>query len=395
VLVVGLDPEIPSAWDFTPRGSESLPPYPHDLKRPRGGIIWDLEALVRVPAGLLAVLIGVAGLSGDRARGWLEALRTLPIPPWHVSLARLTGVSFAVLWIVLAWWTGVSLVGSPARVGGQFSKLAGPSAAYLLLLCACGLACGWLIKSRVRAFGAALAVWGAIGVVLPTGVPALLELLSPVGDEAAFERARRERYSDAMRALELRIGGALAPHLPATHVLAADLSEPAERAFGLVEDEWKQGLIEARMMARDFDMDWTARRTRRESHLKLNTLAVPGVLFGDVMSGLAGTGRAWADSWREAIAHRQAYLNAVLFDDRPAASVRVTIRGQPNSFVLRRRPDVRISDLSSFEPGPTNDTGGAAVSSMIAGLLWLVSAMAAAQGAGVFAIRTGRTERVD
>lgn len=113
---------------------------------------------------LAALLLGSAGLSGDRETGLLETFLAQPLTRGELVLGRYTGALAAIaLATVLGFGLAGTLIGLAAGASGGLQYLAflgiavGLAAAYLAI----GVAIAAGARSRTRATAVALAVWFA------------------------------------------------------------------------------------------------------------------------------------------------------------------------------------------------------------------------------------------
>ncbi len=100
-LVVGLGASMPQFWDFGPAGVRSGQPY----LAGDGFVDVDLEFIVRVVLGLLAVLLAIESIAGERANGALLALLGQPVGSSVVLAGKLVGAA-AMLFaaVALVWY---------------------------------------------------------------------------------------------------------------------------------------------------------------------------------------------------------------------------------------------------------------------------------------------------
>jgi len=113
---------------------------------------------------LVALLLGSAGVSGDRETGVLELLLAQPVGRSELLLGRFVGALAAIgLATVLGFGFAGTLIGLAAGAAGGLQYVAflgiaiGLAAAYLAI----GTALSVSARSRMRATAAALAVWFA------------------------------------------------------------------------------------------------------------------------------------------------------------------------------------------------------------------------------------------
>jgi Cu-processing system permease protein len=150
--------------------------------------------LLLVP--LVALMLGTAGLTGDRDSGLLEVMLAQPVKRSELLLGRFAGAWVAVgLSTVLGFGLAGVLIGLATGAGGGLRYLAflGIALALAAVYLAIGIAISVIAQQRMRALAAALVVWFAsvvffdlmligAGALAGAGVKALTAamLLNPV-----------------------------------------------------------------------------------------------------------------------------------------------------------------------------------------------------------------------
>lgn len=113
---------------------------------------------------LVALLLGSAGISGDRESGALELLLAQPVGRGELLFGRFTGALAAIgLATVLGFGLAGVLIGLATGTGGGLQYLAflGIALALAAVYLAIGIAISVVARSRTRGTAAALAVWFA------------------------------------------------------------------------------------------------------------------------------------------------------------------------------------------------------------------------------------------
>jgi Cu-processing system permease protein len=124
-------------------------------------------------APLIGLALGASAVAGERERGTLHALLAQPVARWEFllglylgllgALAVATGVGFGVAGIVLAMFAPLIDAGRYLLLFVLVLTLAG-------VMLALGLLISVLAENRLRALGAAIAVWFALVLVLDLGL---------------------------------------------------------------------------------------------------------------------------------------------------------------------------------------------------------------------------------
>ncbi|MDR7418621.1 MAG: ABC transporter permease [Armatimonadota bacterium] len=117
---------------------------------------------------LIALLLGSVGLSGDRETGRLELFLAQPLERGHLLMGRflgaLAGIGLATL---LGFGIAGVLIGLATGAGGGLQYLAflGIALALAAVFLAVGSAVAVLVRNRIQAIAAALAIWFGCVVV--------------------------------------------------------------------------------------------------------------------------------------------------------------------------------------------------------------------------------------
>jgi hypothetical protein len=382
-LVIGRDRAIPAAWDFAPWGTETLFTYRHRE--------WDFESLIRIPGGLVALLLGTILVVRDRTSGWIAALHAMPIAAWQVSIARLLGMSLSVAGAFTLWWTLIWLSGGHLLPAGITVWPLLPTAiVYGWTLGAVGLACAWLSRTPSRGLLVGLGFWTLASILMPSVIPRAVGALASTTERREEERLRREQYADDVRLTELEVSGPMASMLPVEVTDPGAVDRWAAANFPRVERQWRAGMQRAREAAHASLETAQHAAALHETYIRYTGWLVPGLLVKHALAEVAGTGSVAARRWEHAVAQRHAALRALLFDDRPTASVRLPAGGAIQGFVVPRRSPPRVAEAGIFEP-PAIPFGSAAGfrefgPAMIA---WLIVSFCAAFAAGASGSRRG------
>ncbi|HUR21418.1 MAG TPA: ABC transporter permease subunit [Vicinamibacterales bacterium] len=356
VLVAGIEPVLPAAWELTPSGVEVLAPYARTEFGIHDRSVGDLSAVIAGLGGLLALSLGVSTLVSDRAAGRISALRTLPISSRASAFIRLAGGTLALI-VVAGVWSGTVLLTLrmllPADVsipGVIPQSLAAPVVSYLALMFALGTAAGAAAKEELRALVVAFAIWMSIVFVVPQITQLISRSVADVPPLTGMQEERRARVADEARLLEYEVGAAMTPHFPDVPRVNGAQQQVAYDAGG--ESVWRAGIARIRGVAALEERQWLDKRTRADRIRRWLDCLNPRAWLSESMADIAGTGSSKERDWTQAIKAHVETLNQRLFDNRPMVNARATWKGQAMYMGLDRYRAPRFSDLPAFTAPP-------------------------------------------
>ena len=362
VIVSGLDDALPQFWDFGPAGVRTGPTHLGAGDSPN---VVDLEFIVRIALGLLAILLAMESVAGERASGALRALLGQPVTSNVVLIGKLVGASVALggaIALVLGVMLATVFVSRPDLFTGPFVGAALGIGAigwlYLFIYFTFGVVVSSALASYRGALTAAAIIWligGATGVTVPQVVAQSLAPMLPT--------SRIERQADAILAAETRqvqteMGDRYLAALPDPASWTNPLDPKMEASvLAQLEPVWQQHVGRLR---RQLDAIWTEQQTadlRRRRLSSVLRLASPGAQFAAAVSNVTDTGDALAQQWSDSVRDYQATLDAVLFDT--PARLTMFVPGEPKRgpaidrrwiVSLKRGDPPSLSDLPSFRP---------------------------------------------
>jgi len=391
VLVPGVDPLLPAAWDFGPDGAETAASFGAST-RLFGNIGWDVDAFSRIFGALLGLGLGLRSVLTDRSTGWIGALRALPISPAQAAWARIVGGCVCVAIGALAWWilmwSTALVIGLPSDVPPRLWTLAVPTLISMWTFFGLGSICAWRFTTESQAILAGLSVWLLLAVLGPTVAALGAELGRPVAPQLRMERERREQYSDGIREAENAIADRISASLPA-NVGAAAADELATASFSLFEPEWQRRAQIAKADSRELEDQWQRDLSAQSRLAGAIAFLSPGALLHDTLAELADTGRGSDDHWRDAISSHARALDVALFDNRPQINLRVAVNGKPVLMNFRRHEAPRFSELPAFEQPASSEASRiqAAAPEFLGLIIWLTGTLGGSYLLGVRALR--------
>lgn len=344
VFVRGMDRAIPTSWDFSPSGAQtnrsngaSSESFSADL---------DLEFVVRVLLGLLAILTAADGLSGGRRCGPMRAMLSQPLAPSTVILSRIAGEALGLMLACLVvCGAGLATLATAApdlvthRAVAALGGFAGLSFGYCLVLYAIG-ACLAIIRRSTSAGLAPLAVWVAVTFVASPLTMAVASVGRGMQPSRAAELERQRVYEASVVETERDMGASLARLTPAGRSADAALSIPEVRFE--IDKIWTEKASARRLTDRQPEKPppapWVATAA----------LFSPSAAFSEAAARLMGTGQSTAAGWQRAVEIRQGFLERRVFDDPPRLTIRVMLDSGRQFLSYARHPPLSVSQLPAF-----------------------------------------------
>ncbi|HEY7547468.1 MAG TPA: ABC transporter permease subunit [Blastocatellia bacterium] len=375
-LVRGLDGALPQYWDFSPTGivTGPLASRPQRIADVVGHL--DMEFLMRVALGLLAILLAFDAVAGEKELGTLRAVLSQPISRAALLTGKLAGgavtllVPLAVAFLVAlisAQLFGVDLIAAGALT--KVAMLALTAGAYLVCFYALGLMVSSLASSQKTSLVVLLVVWVVAVLAIPPIATMVAQAASPVPTSQSLETRKDALDSDIRRQAELEMGTVYREITgdPEDSVWTESYfknKEAIDRRIVPIEVGY---LNKRRQFLDEIDRDAERRAANQNRFARLLMAVSPAAAFAGAATDLAGTGDAQYAAWIESVHRYQDTLNAALFDDPPS----VIIRNKGASFDAEIRKLPSVADLPSFAP-PRRDAAAALSRSLPAiGLLGL------------------------
>jgi len=381
-LVRGLDAALPEYWDFTPGGVQEGPlaVRPRRMLDILGQL--DLEFLVRVVLGLLAILMAFDAVAGEKELGTLRAVLSQSVSrPAFLSGKLLGGavtLSVPLAAIFPLALLSAQVFGLDIARGDRLAKtllIAAGSAAYLLCVYALGLLVSALSASQKTALVVLLVAWVLAALAMPPLAALIAQVVEPAPPPQAIESRKQALNRQLKRELDLAMGS-----------VALELAGKSADSLDSLNQEMilsRRREIDAR--ARPLQEAYAARRRRllaevdREAERKAgaqNRVArtimalSPAAAFAGSVTDLAGTGDARREAWLAAVGLQQSRLDRY-FEDPAIMSFAVEGKNRSGTFSTSWREEPRLSDLPPFSP-PRRDARAAVADALPAlGLLAL------------------------
>ncbi len=375
-LVRGLDGALPQYWDFSPTGIVTGPLASRSQRIADVVGHLDMEFLMRVALGLLAILLAFDAVAGEKELGTLRAVLSHPISRAALLTGKLAGGAITLLVplaaafliaLISAQLFGVDLVAAGALA--KVMMLALTAGAYLVCFYALGLFVSSLASSQKTSLVVLLVVWVVAVLAVPPIATMVAQAASPIPTSQALETRKDALDLDIRRQAELEMGAVyrevtgLAEGWADTDKYYAN-KEAIDRRIVPIETGY---LSKRRQIIDQIDSDAERRAVNQNRFARLLMAISPAAAFAGAATDLAGTGDAQYAAWLESVRRHQDSLNAALFDDPPT----VMIRNKGAAFDAQIRKPLTVADLPSFAP-PRRDAAAVLSRSLPAiGLLGL------------------------
>lgn len=363
VIVHGLDGVLPQYWDYSPTGYIPGPAawQPQRLADLLGRL--DLEFLVRIVLGLLAVLLAFDAIVGEKELGTLRIVLSQPVARAAIFTGKLAG-GILVLWIPLVTAFIVALLSSQvlglnlaAAHLGKVGLLAIVSACYLACFYALGLFVSSTAKSQKTSLVVLLVAWVFTVLAVPPVATLVAHAVYPVAPAAILQDRKSALDEDIRR--EARRAMTAEFSSVATQRAYRERKEEMDRRFSAI---LLDALKRRRQLISEVDRDAERRLAQQKSIARAIMSLSPAMGFANTAADLAGTGDAHYAAWIEAVRRRQSELESAFFDDPPSMWIASYDPDAPGKFgvttTIKRREPPSIADLPPFSP-PQVDAAGA------------------------------------
>ncbi len=349
----GDDLSVPAYFDFGPAGTIWARSVPSDATQLRTGTLPDLESIIRVLGGFLAVLLGVEAITSARASGLVRAWDALGARPVPVTLGKLLG-SWVVMGAASSVVFGAATVSAVLRLPDEgrdvlavFVRCLAPTVLYLGCFIGVGAAVAVWFKHQTTAFVGGIALWITAAMIWPQVVAFGARVQSPHELRGTMEAQRDQAFADEIRAGENALGDAVADWIGQAR---ADTSARAIETHRTELDSlWLAHARAARSAADAVEETWRRGQQRQAAFDRLGGVFSPGTPFLLSMTAVSGTGDELSGRWLAAVDSQQRRLSQILFDDRARITVRAPSQNGRQLLGLDRRPGPRWPELPAFQ----------------------------------------------
>jgi len=355
VLVRGLDGAIPSYWDFTPAGVMEGPPSSLVRSLTEGAGNLDLEFIVRVVLGLLAILLAFDAVAGEKESGALKAVLSQPLSRNSFITGKLLGgavmVAVPLVIAVLSAVTVAEMSGIDLLSGTDLAIVGIMTACgfvYLLSLFCASLMVSSLVRRQRTSLVLVLVSWVLVVLALPLMAALVARAAYPVPSSQVYADQRRLLNQDLQDQEEQGYGAIFRevtgePIDRASREALISHKPELERLFA--ESQIKLSTRRRRLLgelAADRD-----RRVAVQGRLARALMSLsPGAVFSIAAAELCETGEGYWERWSEALRRHQSELDELVFKRPSSIFVR---NGNATAFLTLKDP-LMVSDLPGFAP---------------------------------------------
>lgn len=387
VLIRGLDGALPAYWDFSPTGIEVGPATsrPQRLADVLGQL--DLEFLIRVVLGLLAILLAFDAVAGEKEMGTLRLTLSHPLTRAAFLTGKLAGSAITLLVPLVAAFLAALLSAQlfELDIGDTVAKvglIAAASGAYLLCFYALGLLVSSLTTSQKTSLVVILVAWVVLVLAIVPLSTLVAQAISAVPSAYTVQAQKRTLDTDIRREAERAMGDVFREVTGQDRMVGTSLYLQHKAAI----DQRIAPIVVSyvnnrRQRIGELERQGECRRAQQNEVARALMALSPAAAFAAAAADLAGTGDAHYAAWLETVGRHQSRLNAALFDDPPA----VWMRMGNMSMMLDRRDPPSVAELPAFVP-PRRDAQAAVARALPAfGLLVLYTGLFIAGGFVAFA----------
>lgn len=354
-LVRGVDADLPAWWDFTPAGVSVGPPATQAGRLANVYGTLDVEFLIRVVLGLLAILLAFDAVAGEKEMGTLRAVLAQPVSRASFLTGKLLGgLATLLVPLVVLFLTALvagSVFGADLLRGADLGRLAALFAvalAYVVTLYAFGLLVSALVTSQKMALVVVLVSWVLLTLALPPMASLLARVVAPVPSLQTIEAQKRVTAEALQREAE-QARGAVYRELtgqPEGTVSTASFAAHAEALRARVAELQAEAWARSRRTLGEIQSDWERRQAAQDRVATVLASCSPGALFARAAAELCDVGDGQRRGWEEATRWHAGQLESALFQSPPA----VYLRNGGATMFLKLRDGVLVTDLPAFSP---------------------------------------------
>lgn len=358
VFIRGLDGALPEYWDFSPAGIEEGPSAlrPKRLSDLLGQL--DMEFLIRVALGLLAILLAFDAVSGEKEMGTLRLAISQPISRAGFLAGKLVAGAIALLVpLAAAFLTALlssKIFGMESLPGGGIIKLLlifMASSIYLLCFYSLGLLVSSLTRSQKTSIIVLLVIWVVLTLAASPVATFTAQAARPAPSRHIIETQKRTLDDNLRLETEKAMGAAYKEATGiADRMSYGDYLKNKEAVNRRINPIILSYVNKRRQLLTEVQQDADRKENRQNRIARSIMWLSPAATYSNVATDLSGTGDEIRAAW---LAAAQRYLNrlgTVLFENPPVVTIRVG--GMSNTIEIRKL--LSISELPAFAP-PKND----------------------------------------
>lgn len=352
VFIRGLDGALPEYWDFTPAGIEEGPSAlrPKRLSDLLGQL--DMEFLIRVALGLLAILLAFDAVSGEKEMGTLRLAFSQPISRAGFLTGKLIAGAIALL-VPVAMAFLVALVIS--RLFGMESlPLDGniklllifmASSIYLICFHSLGLLISSLTRSQKTSIIVLLVIWVVLTLAASPVATFTAQAVSQAPNRYLVETQKSALDDDLRIETEKAMGEAYKEATGIENRMSyGDYLKNREAVNRRIEPIISSYVNKRRQLLAEIQLDADRKENRQNRIARTIMWLSPAATYSNVATDLSGTGDESRSAWLEATQRYSNRLGTALFENPPV----ITIRVGGMSSTIERLKLPSISELPAF-----------------------------------------------
>jgi hypothetical protein len=319
------------------------------------GTFADLESIVRVVLGLLAVLVGTTAVAGGRTAGHLWTHLHQPISWAVIALGKLLGSTAALLTalvtVLIAGLLTLYVQSIELRASllvHALLGLGGIGAGYLLLMASLSVTMCAFVRSHETALLAALAMWAYVAVIGPHLVVFGGRALIPLLHTESVEENRQRVFEGRARSTSIVLGRAYLELMGEDALDRNRGAKPGPDVFEQLNRLWQREMSDTQAIIVAIEERYEHALAAQARLVRWLSWASPGNILIDIASDLAGTGRSRRQQWEVAVKDYRRAIDNALFDNPPRLTLRVPAEESFALVSFDRRPMPTYEDLPAF-----------------------------------------------
>jgi ABC-type transport system involved in multi-copper enzyme maturation permease subunit len=358
VFIRGLDGALPQYWDFTPTGIEEGPSAlrPKRLSDLLGQL--DMEFLIRVALGLLAILLAFDAVSGEKEMGTLRLAFSQPISRAGFLTGKLIAGAIALLVPVAAAFL-VALLSSkifgieslPPDGSLKLLLIFMASSIYLICFYSLGLLISSLTRSQKTSIIVLLVIWVVLTLAASPVATFTAQAASPAPNRHIIEAQKRALDDNLRIDTEKAMGAAYKDVTSIEDRMGyGDFLKNKDAVLRRIDPIVSSYVNKRRQLLTEVQQEADRKENRQNGIARTIMWLSPATTYANVTTDLSGTGDESRTAWLDAVQRYSTRLGTVLFENPPVILVR--LGGM--SMTIERRKLPPVSELPAFA-SPKND----------------------------------------
>lgn len=358
VFFHGLDGALPEYWDFTPSGIEE---GPSALRAKRLSDLLgqlDMEFLIRVALGLLAILLAFDAVSGEKERGTLRLAFSQPISRAGFLTGKLVAgavsllvplASAFLLALIISRIFGIEALPADGSIKLLLVFIA--SSIYLVCLFSLGLMVSSLTRSPKSSIIVLLVVWVVLTLAASPVATFTAQAVNKTPNRQIIETQKKALDDNLRIETEKAMGTAYGEVTGIENRMSyADYLKNKEEVNRRIDPIISAYVNKRRQLLTGIQSDADRKEKGQNEIARTIMWMSPAATYSNVATDLSGTGDESRAAWVEATERYSNRLGTALFEKPPVITIRVG--GMSSTFERLALPSA--SELPAFAP-PKSD----------------------------------------